>query len=134
MLTFILNLAGAAALLLWSVRIIRTGVQRAFKSELRTWLRRSSGSPPLAAGTGVIAAILLQSSTAVALLVTNFASKGTIAVGVGLAMFLGADLGSAIVTQILLVRAAWLIPLLLLIGVTMFLKGQQPRFRQSGRI
>jgi len=133
-LTFILNLAGAAALLLWSVRIIRTGVQRAFKSELRTWVRLSSGNAPLDSGSGVIAAILLQSSTAVALLVTNFAAKGTIAVGVGLAMFLGADLGSAIVTQILLVRAAWLIPLLLLIGVTMFLKGQQPKIRQSGRI
>lgn len=134
MLAFILNLAGAAALLLWSVRIIRTGVQRAFKNELRTWLRRSSGNPPLAAGTGVIAAIVLQSSTAVALLVTNFASKGTLTVGVGLAIFLGADLGSAIVTQILLVRAAWLVPLLLLIGVAMFLKGQQPKIRQSGRI
>lgn len=134
MLTFILNLAGAAALLLWSVRIIRTGVQRAFKSEMRTWLRRSSGNPPLAAGTGVIAAILLQSSTAVALLVTNFATKGTLTVAVGLAIFLGADLGSAIVTQILLVRAAWLVPLLLLAGVTLFLKGEQSRPRQTGRI
>ena len=134
MLAFILNLAGAAALLLWSVRIIRTGVQRAFKNELRTWLRRSSGNSAMAAGTGIIAAILLQSSTAVALLVSNFAAKGTLTVAVGLAMFLGADLGSAIVTQILLVRADWLIPLLLLSGVAMFLKGKQPKIRQSGRI
>ncbi|WP_456390532.1 Na/Pi cotransporter family protein [Profundibacter sp.] len=129
-----MNLAGAAALLLWSVRIIRTGVQRAFKSELRTWLRRSSNNPPLAAGTGVLAAILLQSSTAVALLVTNFATKGTLSVAIGLAIFLGADLGSAIVTQILLVRAAWLVPLLLLIGVALFLKGEKSRTRQTGRI
>jgi len=133
-LPFILNLAGAAALLLWSVRIIRTGVQRAFKSELRNWLRRSSSNPPLAAGTGVLAAILLQSSTAVAMLVTNFATKGTLTVTVGLAIFLGADLGSAIVTQILLVRAAWLVPLLLLIGVALFLKGEKSRTRQAGRI
>lgn len=134
MLLFILNLAGAAALLLWSVRIIRTGVQRAFKSELRTWLRRSSGNPPMAAGTGVLAAILLQSSTAVALLVTNFASKGTLTVGVGLAIFLGADLGSAIVAQILLVRVAWLVPLLILVGVALFLKGDKSKTRQAGRI
>jgi len=134
LLLFILNLAGAAALLLWSVRIIRTGVQRAFKSELRTWLRRSSGNPPMAAGTGVLAAILLQSSTAVALLVTNFASKGTLSVGVGLALFLGADLGSAIVAQILLVRLAWLVPLLILVGVVLFLKGEKSKPRQAGRI
>lgn len=129
-----LNLAGAAALLLWAVRIIRTGVQRAFKSELRTWLRRSSNNPPLAAGTGIFAAILLQSSTAVALLVSNFAAKGTLTVSVGLAIFLGADLGSAIVTQILLVRAAWLVPLLLLLGVGLFLKGNKSKTRQAGRI
>lgn len=134
MLLFMLNLAGAAALLLWSVRIIRTGVQRAFKSELRTWLRRSSNNPPLAAGTGILAAILLQSSTAVALLVSNFAAKGTLTVAVGLAIFLGADLGSAIVTQILLVRAAWLVPLLLLVGVALFLKGDESKTRQAGRI
>ncbi len=133
-LLFILNLAGAAALLLWSVRIIRTGVQRAFSNELRMWLRHSSGNPLLAAGTGVLAAILLQSSTAVALLVTNFASKKVLSVTVGLAIFLGADLGSAIVTQILLVRAAWLVPLLILIGVTLFLKGDKQTVRQSGRI
>ncbi len=134
MLLFILNLAGAAALLLWSVRIIRTGVERAFSSQLRTWLRRSSGNAPLAAGTGVLAAILLQSSTAVALLVSNFAAKGTLTVAVGLAIFLGADLGSAIVTQILLVRAAWLIPLLLLVGVSLFLRGHKRPVRQAGRI
>ncbi len=134
MLLFILNLAGAAALLLWSVRIIRTGVQRAFKSELRSWLRQSSSNPPLAAGTGVLAAIVLQSSTAVAVLATNFASKGTLTVTVGLAIFLGADLGSAIVTQILLVRAAWLVPTLLLVGVTLFLKGGKSKTRQMGRI
>ncbi|MDQ7070830.1 MAG: Na/Pi cotransporter family protein [Rhodobacterales bacterium] len=134
MLLFILNLAGAAALLLWSVRIIRTGVQRAFSSQLRTWLRRSSANPPLAAGTGALAAIVLQSSTAVAMLVSNFASKGVLSVSVGLAIFLGADLGSAIVTQILLVRAAWLVPLLLLIGVALFLRGEKRTTRQAGRI
>ena len=82
----------------------------------------------------MLAAILLQSSTAVALLVTNFATKGTLTVAVGLAIFLGADLGSAIVTQILLVRAAWLVPLLLLVGVALFLKGEKSRTRQVGRI
>ncbi len=76
----------------------------------------------------------MQSSTAVALLVANFATKGTLTVAVGLAIFLGADLGSASVTQILLVRAAWLVPLLLLIGVALFLKGEKSRTRQTGRI
>ena len=63
------------------------------------------------------AAVLLQSSTAVAVLTSNFVSKGGLAAATGLVILLGADVGSALVTQFLLVRQAFLIPLLLLVGV-----------------
>ncbi len=134
MLLFLLHLAGAAALLLWSVRIIRTGVERAFSAQLRKWIRRSAGNPPLAAGAGMVTAMLLQSSTAVALLVANFASKGAISAALGLAIILGADVGSALITQVLLLRADWVVSLLLVIGVSMFLRGRRRTVRQGGRI
>ncbi|MHA6325326.1 Na/Pi cotransporter family protein [Roseivivax sp. CAU 1753] len=133
-LLFILHIAGAASLLIWSVRLVRTGVERAFSVQLRQWLRRSSKSRFLAALSGTGAAILLQSSTAVAILVSNFVSKGSIATFVGLAILLGADVGSAIVAQLLLVRQTFLIPLLLVVGVGLFLRSQNGRFRQIGRI
>jgi phosphate:Na+ symporter len=131
---FFLHIAGAAALLIWSVRLVRTGVERAFSLQLRRWLRWSAGSRVLAAASGMSTAILLQSSTAVALLVSNFVARGTIAVAVGLAILLGADVGSAIVAQLLLLRQTFLLPLLLLVGVAMFLRGHQRRIRQTGRI
>ncbi|WP_417806862.1 Na/Pi cotransporter family protein [Thioclava sp.] len=131
---FFLHIAGAAALLIWSVRLVRTGVERAFSMPLRRWLRWSSRSRFLAAGSGMSTAILLQSSTAVALLVSNFVARGTITVAVGLAILLGADVGSAIVAQLLLLRQTFLLPLLLLVGVVMFLRGHQRRIRQTGRI
>ncbi|MEC8196423.1 MAG: Na/Pi cotransporter family protein [Pseudomonadota bacterium] len=43
-------------------------------------------------------------------------------------------MGSALVAQVLLVRQTWLIPLLLVLGVGLFLRGQQRRVRQTGRI
>lgn len=131
---FMLHIAGAAALLIWAVRLVRTGVERAFSTQLRLWLRRSTKSRFLAAGMGSAAAVLLQSSTAVAIMVSNFVSRGSIATAVGLAILLGADVGSAIVAQILLVRQDFLVPLLLLVGVVLFLRGDQPRSRQVGRI
>jgi len=88
----------------------------------------------MAALTGTGAAILLQSSTAVAILVSNFVSKGSIATVVGLAILLGADLGSAIVAQLLLVRQTFLIPLLLVVGVGLFLRSRNRQTRQVGRI
>ncbi len=134
MLLFLINIAGAAALLIWAVRLVRTGMERAFAVQLRLWLRRSAKNRGLAACAGLVVSMLLQSSTAVAMLVSNFAANGAVSVSVGLAIILGADVGSALVAQVLLVRQTWLIPLLLVLGVALFLRGQQRRVRQTGRI
>lgn len=133
-LFFILHVAGAAALLIWSVRLVRTGVERAFAVELRRVLRRSATGRYSAAVAGLATAVVLQSSTAVAMLVSNFVSKGGLAASAGLAMLLGADVGSAVVSQLLLVRQTFLVPLLLLVGVVLFLRGQNGRLRPVGRI
>jgi phosphate:Na+ symporter len=132
-LQFLLSIAGAAALLIWAVRLVRTGVERGFAAPLRIWLRHSAKNRLLAAATGMGAAVFLQSSTAVAVLVSNFVAKGGLAAAVGLAILLGADVGSALVTQLLMVRQAFLIPLLLLVGVAIFLRGEG-NVRQVGRV
>lgn len=129
-----LNLAAAAALLIWAVRLVRTGFERAFGGQLRLWLRRSTNNRASAAATGAAAAILLQSSTAVALLLAGFMAVGTVGGSVGLAIILGADLGSAILVQLLNSRIAVLSPLLLLLGVLFFLRSSRRSLRQIGRI
>ncbi|WP_108816766.1 Na/Pi cotransporter family protein [Loktanella sp. Alg231-35] len=133
-LQILIHIAGAAALLIWAVRLVRTGVERGFAAQMRFWLRHSANNRLLAAGTGMGAAVLLQSSTAVAVLVSNFVSKGSLATAAGLAILLGADVGSAVVTQLLMVRQPLLIPLLLVIGIAIFLRGEGSNTRQIGRI
>jgi phosphate:Na+ symporter len=130
----LISIAGAAALLIWAVRLVRTGVERGFATPMRVWLRHSAKNRLLAAGTGMGAAILLQSATAVAVLISNFVAKGSLTTATGLAILLGADVGSAIVTQLLMVRQPILIPLLILIGVAVFLRGEGSSTRQIGRI
>ncbi|MDB4558874.1 Na/Pi cotransporter family protein, partial [Amylibacter sp.] len=76
---FFLNIAGAAALLIWAVRLVRTGMERGFANQLRSWLRQSSKNRIWAAGSGMAAVVLLQSSTAVAVLASNFVAKGGLA-------------------------------------------------------
>lgn len=133
LIEFLINVAGAAALLIWAVRLVRTGVERGFAAPLRIWLRHSAKNRLLAAATGMGAAVFLQSSTAVAVLVSNFVAKGGIPTAIGLVILLGADVGSAVVTQLLVVQLSFLIPLLLLIGVTVFLR-REGSTRQVGRI
>jgi phosphate:Na+ symporter len=130
----ILHLAGAVALLLWAVRMVRTGVERSQGANLRVVLRESSGSRWHAAATGTLVSVLLQSSTAVALLAAGFAASGVISLATGLSLMLGADLGSALVVRILSADLAWLVPVLLVLGVAVFLKARARTVRQLGRI
>ncbi len=131
---FILNMAGAAALLIWAVRLVRTGFERAFGGRLRLWLRRSTSNRFAAAASGAGAAVLLQSSTAVAMLMAGFVSAGTIGNLAGMAIVLGADLGSAVVALILNSRLVGITPILLLGGVLIFLRSSRRHLRQIGRI
>ena len=87
-LQIVIQIAGAAALLIWAVRLVRTGVERGFATPMRSWLRHSAKNRLLATGTGIGAAVLLQSSTAVAVLASNFVSKGGLTTATGLALSL----------------------------------------------
>ena len=79
-------------------------------------------------------AVGLQSSTAVALLATGFVASGILGGATGLALLLGADVGSALVVKILSFDLDWLVPVLLLAGGLMFLKFEGRQVRQIGRI
>ena len=133
-LLFALNMAAAAALLIWAVRLVRTGFERVFGGRFRIWLRRSTSNRISAATSGALAAILLQSSTAVAILMASFVAAGTIGATGGLAILLGADVGSAVVALLLSSRIEAVMPVLLLAGVLTFLKSRNRRPRQIGRI
>lgn len=133
-LLLLINLAGAALLLLWAVGMVRSGVEKINGGVMRRMVRRATAGRLRAASIGALVAMLLQSSTAVALLSTNFASSGVISVTQGLSLLLGADLGSAIVVQILSFDLSWLMPLLLLIGASLCLSGKRRVVFQAGRI
>ncbi|MBB99143.1 MAG: Na+ cotransporter [Rhodobacteraceae bacterium] len=130
----LLHLAGAVTLLLFAVRMVRTGVERAHGAGLRRAIGRARTGAVKSAAIGVGAAVVLQSSTAVAILGAGFAASGMLPLSVGLALMLGADLGSALVVRILSFDISWLMPIALVVGGGLFLKGRNREQRQTGRI
>jgi phosphate:Na+ symporter len=132
-LTFI-DLAGAIALLLWGVHMVQTGIQRASGPHLRRFLARALGNrlSAFAAGLGVTA--ILQSSTATGLMVSSFAAGGFIDLTSGLAVMLGANVGTTLIVQLLSFDVAKVAPLFILIGVVMFRRGTITRTRDLGRV
>jgi phosphate:Na+ symporter len=129
-----INLAGAVALLLWATRMVRTGIERAYGNLLKERLRLAISNRFSAAVGGFFFAIVLQSATAVALIVSSFVAGGYVSTGIGVATLLGADLGSAFVVRILRYDLALLIPVLLLMGTIAFRASEQRNWRQAGRI
>ncbi|HEV7251751.1 MAG TPA: Na/Pi cotransporter family protein [Mesorhizobium sp.] len=129
----ILNLAGAVALLLVAVRMVRTAVERAFGPQLRRRMRPWLDRAPLALATGAALALAFQSATAVMLLVGALAAGGGASGTAALLAVLGADVGSALAVVFLSLDVEWLAPGFLLLGAILFL-GQGSRSRkQLGR-
>jgi phosphate:Na+ symporter len=132
-LTFLIDLAGAVALLLWGVRMVRTGVSRALGGSLRLALARCGGNSLSAFATGLGVTAILQSSTATVLLLSAFVERGMLALPAAIAAALGADLGTTFVAQALSVRPTWLAPLAVFVGFVIFARAGSGRARHLGR-
>lgn len=127
------QLLGSVALILWGVRMIRTGVTRAYGAELRRVVGAAARTRLGAFAGGVGATALLQSSTAMALIIGAFAGKGLIALPAALAVMLGADVGTTLAAQMLAFDVKWLWTLAVAGGVFLFLGTQQERWRGLAR-
>jgi phosphate:Na+ symporter len=130
----LVELAGHAALLLWGLHMVQSGVQRGFGMRLRHVLGIGLGSRGRAvlAGLGITAA--LQSSTATALMLGSFAQGAGVALAPALAAMLGANLGTALIVLVLSFPADALAPGLVLAGVVAFRRNAAGRVRDLGRV
>lgn len=88
---------------------------------------------PLAFLAGIGVTALVQSSNATTMLVSSFVSKSLVSLGPALVIVLGADVGTALMARVLTFDLSWLSPILILVGVSLFLSRKQTRIGQIGR-
>ena len=130
----LLNLLAAVALLVWGTYLVRTGILRVFGGNLRQVLARSIGTRPAAALSGLGVTALVQSSTATALIVSSFVGQGLIALPTALAVMLGADVGTSLMTVVFSFDLSWLSPLFIFVGVVLFITRQATPLGRFGRV
>ena len=133
----LINLLGGIALLLWGVRMVRTGVMRAWGDRVQNFIGDALANRMTAFGVGTLATMLLQSSTATTLIVSSLAASGVITGAGGLAILLGADLGSALIATAIaasgpVFMATW--PVFLFSGYLVFSVAPNFRVHNIGRI
>ena len=130
----ILNVIGSVALLLWGVRMVRTGLTRAFGAALRRAIGACSRNRFTAFAGGLGLTGVLQSSTATALLLASFAGRGLIPLSIALAVMLGANVGTTLTAQVLSFDLTWVSPLMIATGVIAFLSSSSDKIRHLGRV
>ncbi|MAF68795.1 MAG: na+/Pi-cotransporter family protein [Micavibrio sp.] len=134
--TFIfLQILSSICILLFGLMMVRKGATRAFGASLRDFLAKTAGSKIKGFIAGVIATVILQSSTATTMLISSFVGRGLLGVTGGLAIVLGADVGTTLVAQILTFDLSWLAPICLIIGYVLHTnKSNANTKKQVGRI
>jgi phosphate:Na+ symporter len=130
----LLNLLAGVALLVWGTHIVRTGILRVWGADLRRFLRESVSNRYAAFVSGLGITALIQSSNATALMVASFAGQGLIATAPALAVMLGADVGTALMTLVFSLDLSWLSPLLIFVGVTLFMRRESTTVGRFGRV
>lgn len=130
----LLNLLAAVALLVWGTYMVRTGILRVFGGGLRNFLAAHLRNRPAAllAGLGVTA--LVQSGTATALILASFVGQGLLPLAMALAAMLGADIGSSLMAVVFSLDLSWLSPLLIFVGVVLFISQQSSMLGRFGRV
>ncbi|RED49683.1 Na/Pi cotransporter family protein [Aestuariispira insulae] len=130
----LVNLLGAVALLLWGMRMVRTGAQRAFGNGLQAFLSHWLRNRFAAFGAGLGVTALVQSSTATCLMTADFAARGIVALPVALAIMLGADVATSLIAQVFSFDISWLSPILLFGGFLLHASSKGKRPQNAGRI
>ncbi len=119
----LVNILGAAALLLWGLRMVSSGMSRAFGAPLRRFINGGADNRLMSLGMGTVVTIALQSSTATCLMSASFVGRGLMGVDMAQAVMLGANVGTSLVVKFLTFDVGPLSAILVLSGVVLFRSG-----------
>ncbi|WP_158554811.1 Na/Pi cotransporter family protein [Methylovirgula sp. 4M-Z18] len=130
----LLHMMGSVALLYWGIRMVRTGATRAFGAALRRMIAACSRSRVAALTTGATITAVIQSSMATSLLTSALIGRGQLSLSVGLAIMLGANVGTTLAAQILSfdVKAVWAV--LVFVGVALHTASEAGKLKGLGRM
>lgn len=120
--------------MLWGLRMVRIAVTEGWGNDIRRVLGKSLSNHYNAFCTGLGVTMLLQSSSATALLTSSFSGQGILTTASALAVILGADVGTTLVAQILTFDLSALSPILVALGVAFFTYSKGGRTKDIGRL
>jgi len=112
---------GGLALLLFGIKMVSTGLEVVAGDQLQIILKRATANRFLAAFVGMVATVLINSSTAVSVITVGFVNAGLMNLTQAIGVLLGINVGTTFSAQLIAFRIDQYAPIFMLIGVVMHL-------------
>lgn len=123
---------GGVAIFLHGLQLARDGLQLLAGDRLRQALAAVSTYRVTAVGVGALVAVILQSSTAVIVMLVGFAGSGVLPLPQAMAILLGADVGTTVTVQLLSFRLANYALLIAFAGMVVRLVAKKRKVKYLG--
>src|SRR5512142_1325882 len=128
-----ISLFGGILLLLYGIRLLNDGLQKAAGSRIRSLLRSLTSNRLTAVGAGAFITGLIQSSSATSVMLVGFVSAGLMSFRQTLAVILGADIGATVTVQLIAFHISDYALLLVGTGLCVMLFSRRMQFRNVGQ-
>ena len=117
-------LLGGLGLFLFGMKLMSDGLEAAAGDKMRRWLEVLTKNRFAGVAVGTGATMLVQSSSAITVMVVGFVNAGLMSLSQAVSVCMGANIGTTITAQIVAFKVEDFAPLVLFLGVViaMFVK------------
>ena len=120
-LSSIFIVLGGLGLLLYGMKMMSQGLEMVAGDSLQAILRRSTSNTFLAVIVGIIATIVLNSSTLVTIITVGFVNSKLLTLTQAIGVIMGANVGTTFSAQLIAFRIDTFAPLFVFIGIIMYM-------------
>ncbi len=132
--TQIILALGGLGLFLYGMKLLGDGLELAAGAKLRVILEKLTSNKFLGALVGVVVTAIIQSSTAVSVMVVGFVNAGLMTLTQGMGVIMGATIGTTVTSLILSFNIAQYMPVLICVGAFMVSLSKKNNTKYVGQI
>ena len=132
--TQIILALGGLGLFLYGMKLLGDGLELAAGAKLRVILEKLTSNRFLGALVGIVVTAIIQSSTAVSVMVVGFVNAGLMTLTQGMGVIMGATIGTTVTSLILSFNIAQYMPVLICIGAFMVSLSKKNNTKYAGQI
>lgn len=125
---------GGLGLFLYGMKLLGDGLELAAGAKLRKILEKITSNRWLGALVGVVVTAIIQSSTAVSVMVVGFVNASLMTLGQAMGVLMGATIGTTVTSLILSFNISQYAPIFIFIGAFMVVLSKKNNTKYAGQI